>query len=43
MSQHHYFILRDGKDISVVAGWDRRLQHLFLSVKSELPVPEDLD
>lgn len=42
MSQHKFKLERDGKQISVLAGWDRPLQQVFLTVESELAVPADI-
>ena len=43
MSQHRFRIMRDGKLISVLAGWDRPLQQVFCMIESELPRPENLE
>lgn len=43
MSQHKFSLTREGKMISVLAGWDRPLQQVFLCVESELPMPGNFD
>ena len=43
MSQHRFRLMRDGKLISVMAGWDRPLQQVFCMIESELARPENLD
>jgi hypothetical protein len=43
MSQHKYRMVKDGKEINVMAGWARPLQYIFLMVEVELLVPKDLE
>ena len=43
MSQHKFSSLKDGKRIEVMAGWDRPLQYVFLTVESTLVEPEGLE
>lgn len=42
MSQHKFRLVRDGKLISVLAGWDRPLQQVFCMIEGELLQPENL-
>lgn len=43
MSQHRYKLRRGDHKISVLAGWDRPLQYLFLVIDKELVLPDNLD
>lgn len=43
MSQHKFEIKRGEHVVRVLAGWDRPLQYLFLTIDKELVLPADFD